>query len=242
MHMISNVIPLLMLSVYCARQLCGAVNLTADRLLLLDMENSYLKLYLSSNCPMRRSTKSERDIMNSLDECEDSDALLDKMITKVQDALERVVAFIKIHGSSTTLSRMQLKRLQKYRNQLHGDNFISVFTCPICSIKSITFIGLWKHMAGLHNIYLRAKGMLSTIIAQDFITPRKLILKKRQRNLVQVNDTSVNTTETSAPRRVLKKIRRRKLNEEVPAPTTPLPTRKRQVVESAELDFSEQGY
>ncbi|KAL1449516.1 hypothetical protein WDU94_002016 [Cyamophila willieti] len=246
-----KLIPLLM-SVYCSIQICGAVNLTADRLLLLDMEENYLKAYLSSNCPMRRTTKSEQDIMNSLDACEDSDALLDKMITKVQDALERVVAFIKIHGSSTTLSRMQLKRLQKYRNQIHGDNFISVFTCPICSQKFITYIGLWKHMAGLHNIYLRAKGMLSTIIApDDFITPRKLILKKRQRFIpvnttgehdeiyILANGTETNVTESSAPRRILKKIRRKKINEM----TTPtLPKRKQLSGESGNFDFSEQGY
>lgn len=185
------------------------VNLTADRLLLLELENKYLHVFQTSRkFTIRRSTKTEQEIMASLDNCQDSDELLDKMITKVQDALERVVAFIKFHGSSTTLSRMQLRRLQKYRNQLHGDNFISVFTCPICSIKTVTFIGLWKHMSELHNIYLRAKGMLSTIIAKDaFITPRKLIFKKRVQPNVEDNETAPVSQKV---RRVLKKIRKRK--------------------------------
>ncbi|KAI5713790.1 hypothetical protein M8J76_005455 [Diaphorina citri] len=204
------------------------VNLTADRLLLLEMENKYLNVFPPSHCPMRRTTRTEQEIMDSLDACVDSDELLNKMIVKVQDALERVVSFIKIHGSSTTLSRMQLRRLQRYRNQLHGDNFISVFTCPICSIKSITFIGLWKHMSGLHNIYLRAKGMLSTIIAKDtFITPRKLIIKRKRVNATQADGAGVSET----VRRMLRKIRRKvtTLTTSTEAPTMPMVERKRKM-------------
>jgi hypothetical protein len=61
-------------------------------------------------------------------------------------------------------------------------------------------------MSGLHNIYLRAKGMLSTIIAKDtFITPRKLIIKRKRVNATQADGAGVSET----VRRMLRKIRRK---------------------------------
>lgn len=93
-------------------------------------------------------------------------------------------------------------------------------------------------MSGLHNIYLRAKGMLSTVIAKDtFITPRKLILKKKPRttkvtttNKTEIPEHDPNMPEDEAPettddvppemteyteitepaRKMLRKIRKRK--------------------------------